>query len=78
MREGLRIIISAAERRTVLRMFNVSEAARRLGIPVQDLQYVIRAGRISRSSVRIEKRWYYHAEDLPSLAGQVGSAGHRR
>lgn len=64
------IFITAAERRSVFRLLNVSEAARHLGIPVQDLYYGIRVGRIRRPSVRLGKRWYYQAEDLPILAEQ--------
>ena len=72
------MFITAAERRGVLRLLNVSEAARHLAIPVQDLHYWIRAGRVTRPPVRIGKRWYYRLEELPRLAEQVGSAGHRR
>ncbi|MHB0960088.1 MAG: helix-turn-helix domain-containing protein [Pirellulaceae bacterium] len=67
------MIVSTKERCSVLRLLNVSEAARHLEIPIQHLHYWIRAGRVARPQVQIGKRWYYHAEDLPTLAKQFAN-----
>jgi hypothetical protein len=67
------MFITATVRRTVLRLLNVSEAARHLEIPIQHLHDEIRAGRVARPQVQIGKRWYYHAEDLPTLAEQFAN-----
>jgi predicted site-specific integrase-resolvase len=72
------MFITATVRRGVLRLLNVSEAARHLGIPIQHLHDGIRAGRVTRPQMRIGKRWYYHAEELPDVAKQIGKSGHRR
>ena len=64
------MLVTARERRTVLRLLNVSETARHLEIPIQHLHYRIRAGLVVRPEVRIGKRLYYTANDLPALAEQ--------
>ena len=65
---GLGMIITERERRNVLGLLNVSETARRLEIPAQEVFYQIRAGRLPSPKTQLGKRLYYHADDLPRLA----------
>ena len=62
------MVITTKERRTVLGLLNVSETARHLEIPIQQMHYGIRAGAIARPEVRLGKRWYYREADLTGLA----------
>ena len=64
------MIATAAERRNVLRLFNVSEAARRLGVGVQQLHRDIRAGRVQKPQARVGRRLYFTADDLSDLFTQ--------
>ena len=64
------MIVTAVERRDVLRLFNVSEAARHLGVGVQQIHRDIRAGRVQSPKVRVARRSYFSADDLKSLATQ--------
>lgn len=59
--------VTAPERRTVLKLFNVSEAARALGIPVRKMHWEITAGRLPAPTIPLGKRFYFTAEDLDSL-----------
>jgi len=61
------MIVSATERRNVLKLLNVSETARQLGVDVFRLHRDIRAGRVSAPNIRLRKRLYYGADDLEML-----------
>jgi DNA-binding transcriptional MerR regulator len=60
--------ITADERRSILGLFNVSEAARRLGVPIRKMHWEITAGRLPKPRIRLGRRRYYHADDLRDLA----------
>jgi hypothetical protein len=62
--------ITAPERRNVLKLFNVSEAARELGIPVRKMHWEISAGRLAAPAVPLGKRFYFTAGDLELLEKQ--------
>ena len=62
------MIVTSDERRNVLKLFNVSEAARHLGIAVQKIHRHIRAGRLPEPHLRIGKRSYYTSVDLNDLS----------
>ena len=62
--------VTAPERRSVLKLFNVSEAARELGIPVRKMHWDITAGRLPSPQIRLGKRLYFTAVDLEILAEQ--------
>ena len=64
------MIVTAEERRNVLSLFNVSEAARQLGIAVQQMHRHIRAGRLPSPQVRVGKRLYFTGGDLNKLTEQ--------
>ena len=62
--------VTAPERRTVLKLFNVSETARELGIPVRKMHWEITAGRLPAPQIRLGKRLYFTADDLRLLEQQ--------
>jgi|GEM_PF-1233798 len=62
------MIVTADERRHVLNLFNVSEAARQLGVGVQKLHRDIRAGRVQSPKVRVGRRLYFASNDLNDLS----------
>ncbi len=64
------MIVTADERRSILKLFNVSEAARQLGVPVRKMHWEISAGRLPAPQVQLGKRAYYTAADLRILAEQ--------
>ena len=64
------MIVTADERRNVLRLFNVSEVARQLGVGVFQLHGDIRAGRVPAPQVRVGKRLYFTAPDVIDLSMQ--------
>ena len=59
---------TAAERRTIFGLFNVSEAARQLGVGIQRLHRDIRAGRVQSPKVRVGNRFYFKSDDLSDLS----------
>ncbi len=61
------MIVTANERRNVLKLFNVSEAARQLGVDVQQMYRDIRAGRAPSPEVKVGKRLYFTGQDLNDL-----------
>ena len=63
-----RMIVTADERRNVLNLFNVSEAARQLGVGIQQLHRDIRAGRVRSPQVRVGRRLYFTQGDLSDLS----------
>ncbi|QDT48899.1 Helix-turn-helix domain protein [Symmachiella dynata] len=64
------MIVTADERRNVLNLFNVSEAARQLGIAVQQMHRDIKAGRLPSPQVRVGRRLYFTRDDLDKLMEQ--------
>jgi predicted site-specific integrase-resolvase len=64
------MIVTAHERQNVLNLFNVSEAARQLGVDVQRLHRDIRAGRVRSPQLLVGRRLYYRSEDLSDLSTQ--------
>jgi len=65
------MIVTAAERRNVLNLFNVSEAARHLGVDVQRLHRDIKAGRVRSPQVRLGRRSYFTGNDVSDLSTQM-------
>jgi predicted site-specific integrase-resolvase len=63
---------SAAERRELFGLFNVSEAARQLGVGIQILHRDIRAGRVQSPQVRLGRRLYFSQDGLRDLSTQYG------
>jgi len=61
------MIVTADERRKVLNLFNVSEAARQLGVDVFRLHRDIKAGRVPSPQVRLGRRLYFGNDDLSHL-----------
>ncbi len=61
------MIVSASERRNVLRLLNVSEAARQIDVDVFQLHRDIRVGRVSAPKIRLGRRLYFGADDLERL-----------
>lgn len=68
--------ITADERRNVLGLFNIAEAARRLGIPVRKMRWEIASGRLPSPTVALGKRRYFTADDLQLLERCVQRTGH--
>jgi DNA-binding transcriptional MerR regulator len=62
------MVITVEERRNTLELFNVSEAARKLGVPVQQMHRKIKAGELPGPEIRLGRRRYYHASDLTRIA----------
>lgn len=69
--------ITADQRRTVLRLFNISEAARQLGWPVQDTFRRIRTGQLPSPQIPLGRRLYFSANDLQLLRQQGPEKSHR-
>lgn len=61
------MIVSATERRNVLKLLNVSETARQLGVDVFRLHRDIRAEKVSRPKIRLGRRRYFGTNDLEML-----------
>jgi len=59
--------VTAQQRRTILKLFNVSEAARLLGLPVQDMYGRIRAGKLPAPQIPLGKRCYFTADEVDRL-----------
>jgi predicted site-specific integrase-resolvase len=59
-----------AERMNVFGLFNVSEAARQLGVGIQQFHRDIRAGRCKSPQIRVGRRCYFKSDDLKDLATQ--------
>ena len=64
------MIVSATERRNVLKLLNVSETARQLGVDVFRLHREIRAGRVLGPKIRLGRRLYFGTDDLDWLRTQ--------
>ena len=61
------MIVSATERRNVLQLFNISEAARKLGVDVFRLHRDIREGSVMAPKIRLGRRPYFGPDDLEML-----------
>ena len=61
------MVVTADERRNVLNLFNVSEAARLIGMDVYRLHRDIKAGRVPSPQVRLGRRLYFGNDDLGHL-----------
>ena len=62
--------ITANQRRTVLKLFNISETARLLGWPEQDTFRRIRMGQLPSPQIPLGKRFYFSVDDLQLLSQQ--------
>ena len=62
------MIVTADERRNVLNLFNVSEAARYVGVDVHKLHRDIRAGHTCSPSVLLGRRMYFDMSRLKQLS----------
>lgn len=60
--------VTAHDRRTILKLFNISEAARQLGVGVQRLHRDARAGRVRSPQVLLGRRAYFTEADLNELS----------
>ncbi len=69
------MIVTADERRDVLNLFNVSEAAREIGVGVFDLHKDISAGRVQSPKIRIARRVYFTRDDLADLSTTYKNQG---
>ena len=61
------MIVTANERRKILNLFNVSEAARQLGVDVFQLHRDIKSGRVPSPKVHLGRRLYFGEDDLIDL-----------
>lgn len=64
------MVITADERRSVLGLWNVAEAARYIGLSVRKLHFEVESQRMLAPTVQIGRRRYYRADDLPILQKQ--------
>ena len=62
--------ITANQRRTVLKLFNISETARLLGWAEQDTFRRIRMGQLPSPQIPLGKRFYFSFADLQLLRQQ--------
>ena len=59
--------VTAGTRRDVRKLFNVSEAARQIGIPVREMHRSVYAGRLPTPQVKLGRRHYYTLDDIELL-----------
>jgi hypothetical protein len=59
--------VTQQQRRNILKLFNISEAARHLGWPVQEMFQRIRSGQLPAPQIQLGKRFYFSAENLRLL-----------
>ncbi len=69
--------ITANQRRTVLKLFNISETARDLGWSVQDTFRRIRMGTLPSPQIPLGKRFYFSADDLQFLSQRCPEKSHQ-
>jgi helix-turn-helix protein len=62
------MILSARDRRSIVKLLNVSEAARALGVPIRQMHSAIKGGKLPKPEIRLGKSLYYHADDLKEIA----------
>jgi hypothetical protein len=71
------MVVTADERRNVLNLLNVSEAARLIGMDVFRLHRDIRAGRVPSPQIRLGRRLYFGNDDLNHLRTHYGKGKDR-
>lgn len=71
------MVVTADERRNILNLFNVSEAARLIGMDVFRLHRDIRAGRVPSPKIRLGRRLYFGNDDLGHLRTHYGKGKDR-
>jgi DNA-binding transcriptional MerR regulator len=59
--------VTQHQRTAVLKLFNISEAARHLGMPVQHMHRRIQSGQLPAPQIQLGRRFYYSADDLRLL-----------
>ena len=59
--------VTAGERRRILKLFNVAETARQIGVPVPVMHRWISAGYLPTPQVTLAKRRYYTQDDIEVL-----------
>lgn len=59
--------VTADQRRSVLKLFNISETARQLGWSVQDTFRRIRTGQLPSPQIPLGRRYYFSEDDLKAL-----------
>lgn len=59
--------VTEAQRRDILKLFNIAESSRLLGIAQERLYRDISAGRVRSPQVPLGKRVYFTPEDLTEL-----------
>ena len=59
--------VTAGERRRILKIFNVAETARQLGVPVKEMHRWVAAGHLPMPQVKLAKRRYYTLDDIEVL-----------
>ena len=64
------MIVSATDRREKLKLFNICEVARKIGVDFQQLHRAVRSGSVDSPAVRIGKRAYFTEADLPNVLVQ--------
>ena len=69
--------VTADQRRTVLKLFNISETARQLGWPVKEMFSRIRSGQVPSPQIPLGRRFYFSEEDLQLLRQQDPEKSHR-
>ena len=69
--------VTADQRTKVLKLFNISESARLLGMLEQEMFSRIRSGTLQSPKIPLGKRLYFSSDDLRLLAGKVQKKSHR-
>lgn len=69
--------VTADQRRTVLKLFNISESARLLGWSEQEMFSRIRSGQLPSPEIPLGRRFYFSADDLQLLRQQDPEKDHR-
>jgi len=59
--------VTAGERRRILKLFNVAETARQIGVPVKEMHNWVAAGHLPMPQVKLAKRRYYTLDDIEVL-----------
>lgn len=63
--------VTANERRTVLELFNVAEAARLIECDVFWLHRMVKKNRIASPQTKLGKRFYYSRNEIENLKKQA-------
>ena len=65
--------VTVDERLNILNLFNVSEAAREVGLAVDQMHGFVKSGKLPKPTVKIGKRRYYKTEDVLIIKDNVMS-----